>query len=978
MDAGKPDAHSIHPPKKPLQHFVELFATEGYVSRALRKLGLSGAAYAFGPKLAKPATAILHCDHPSNMFAEEVTNSIHQATIIFGNIPVNASKDLLRDLLRLVANNIVHIKILLLFRVNSDNYTIAKDALPSLSPCCILVGPSDAPFFRRSALFGNIDPQLNMTLPMNPHTNAGDGMPQKWAERCAAVLAPDFAKHDAAVHHLKMTIRGQPTHKRARLLSEYQTVMTMPLQKPLNTRDCVQLPQGKARVLDIGGQSAQDNNDKGYDDDDLCKDLLAGNFADSHRPSWFKAGIWRTPEEFMDAAKELQHPFDDIRNLPDELLEAYHHKLVHGAKEVQMERIGILKWIRELRDELQVQESQLKESMHPRVRGVVKNRQITLIEKLLKHTGFVDMQPVVDALKHGVNIVESVPFSPAFPPRYDPPQMTVDQLMEGAATFIDNLESRTKSYGTPELDQGLEEKVEKDILNAWAYGPFSRQQVSEFLGISKWIPSRRFPVVQAGGTKIRAIDDYTESGWNFCIGVRNRWTQHTLDELAVLGTSLPRLLHDGWVEVHLNDGRLLSAPVSSDCADGTPAELGWQGCTVDLDSAFRQLPIHPDAACASPLCYFSHKHQAPMYLCLSALPFGSVASVAWFLRYARALWFLGCKLLKLTWLSFFDDFIVLELTRLKGTSLRIILLFFRLLGVPVAVDKLCDLDFEFVALGVEVHMLGGPLGQIQLTNKAGRVQETIDAIRLALMSGRFSTADVQKARGRLGFISGFVSSKIAMFAVAKIRILGGMPMSSSLSSSSRHALEWLLERLPHMKPKVLGISSMPPVLLFSDASDENWGIGGVLVDPWLNLKLFFADHVPQNVVQVWRSKGAEEIIAQAEAFAALTCFATWGDRLQHRRVIHFFDNVAAESAFVSLSSRSPAMEDCVRVLARYLDETDALVWFCRCPSASNPADGPSRKTSSSPSAWQHDAVETSAVLPEVDMFTKAVKPKLSL
>ena len=482
-------------------------------------------------------------------------------------------------------------------------------------------------------------------------------------------------------------------------------------------------------------------------------------------------------------------------------------------------------------------------------------------------------------------------------------------------------------------------------------------------------------MIQSGGSKVRAIDDFSESGWNFCVGVKNRWTQHTLDEVALLATCFPRLAKDGWVQVPLDSGRLLEGQLvaadSSLDADG----FRLKGCTVDLESAFRQLPLHPAASCASPLCFYSASAQGPRYICLRALPFGSVSSVAWFLRYAKALWHLGAKLLNLSWLSFFDDYILLEFSKFEVGALQSVLILFKLLGVPVASDKISSLSDDFVALGVHVHLLGGPLGQVRLENKPGRIAETVESIKHALNHGRFTTSDVQKARGRLGFISGFVSSKLAAYAVAKIKTSGDCSQKSGLSSASRFAMDWLVCELPLLKPKLLGVALEAPILLFSDASDESWGLGGVMVDVHFAVTEFFRTNVPSNIVKVWGKKGSRQLIAQAEAYAGLVCVMTWGGKLAGRRVLHFLDNVAAESTFVSLSTKSGSMEDCLRCMVAALDKLESLVWYCRCPSASNPADAPSRASVLCSDAWMLKAAEVEAVHPDESYFVRAVEPQ---
>eukprot|EP00971_Amphidinium_carterae_P224054 4446023-Amphidinium_carterae.1 len=55
------------------------------------------------------------------------------------------------------------------------------------------------------------------------------------------------------------------------------------------------------------------------------------------------------------------------------------------------------------------------------------------------------------------------------------------------------------------------------------------------------------------------------------------------------------------------------------------------GCTIDLASAYRQLPVRPEHQWACVVSTYCPERGCPSFLVLRALPFGAVASVEAFL-----------------------------------------------------------------------------------------------------------------------------------------------------------------------------------------------------------------------------------------------------------------------------------------------------------------------------------------------------------
>ena len=105
----------------------------------------------------------------------------------------------------------------------------------------------------------------------------------------------------------------------------------------------------------------------------------------------------------------------------------------------------------------------------------------------------------------------------------------------------------------------------------------------------------------------------------------------------------------------------------------------------------------------------------------------------------------------------------------------------------------------------------------------------------------------------------------------------------------------------------------------------------------------FGCKVPESLVASWRSYvGQRQVIGQAEIFPALVARLTWIRRLEGRRCIYFIDNDSARVALVK--QYSPVLSS-LRILIQCttLDALHLMVpWYARVPTASNPADGPSR------------------------------------
>ena len=117
-------------------------------------------------------------------------------------------------------------------------------------------------------------------------------------------------------------------------------------------------------------------------------------------------------------------------------------------------------------------------------------------------------------------------------------------------------------------------------------GPFDDEEaVTAHIGSSDWLCSRRFPLVQ--GEKVRLIDDAKESQLNTAYYATNKLVLQDVDCLVSLVMQMCRcFVRRGEFAMRLSDGSTVSGRVASDWG----SEVGFLGRTLDLSSAYKQLP----------------------------------------------------------------------------------------------------------------------------------------------------------------------------------------------------------------------------------------------------------------------------------------------------------------------------------------------------------------------------------------------------
>jgi hypothetical protein len=244
----------------------------------------------------------------------------------------------------------------------------------------------------------------------------------------------------------------------------------------------------------------------------------------------------------------------------------------------------------------------------------------------------------------------------------------------------------------------------------------------------------------------------------------------------------------------------------------------WLGKTVDLSAAYRQLGIAPSSRWVSYIAVFDPESRSPKVFAMRALPFGASRSVYAFLRTAHSLWWLGCKILKLTWSNFFDDFITLAREPECDSVSLVVTQFFKLLGWGVS-DGEKDLPFSavFKALGVEIDLTLWKEGRAKFANTEKRINELLSTIDKILEAGKLSEAEALSLRGRMQFAHSQLwgrSSKLCLNAVTAHAYASKNP---EVDDGLAHFLRLFKSSLVASRPCEVTASWDLPMFVFTDA-----------------------------------------------------------------------------------------------------------------------------------------------------------------
>ena len=666
---------------------------------------------------------------------------------------------------------------------------------------------------------------------------------------------------------------------------------------------------------------------------------------------WFCVfGVFWDPLSFVEEARRLWHPFDSLAHLPDYLITALHEQLSLSPMDLTKLRLTRLKHWQDLAKSLRQKDATMKEQLHPDVQGILKGKHLALLAHLVDEVQWPDAH-LLPELCQGFRLVGPANKSGVFRAGLVVASQDECQLMRRAPEIREGILKRLESEPMAEYAQELCDITREEAdVKGWLEGPFSPDEVSDRLG--EWLPVRRFAVRQ--GAKLRPIDDLRENEVNSCFSSVEKVTLSAMDHVLWSANILVAYFRDrGAYRFTLSTGQVLSGKVHHAWSDAG-AELRMS--SLDLKSAYKQLPLSPLDHNKSVVCLRNPRSMALECYIMKTLPFGGAASVPSFLRCSSLIHALGCRL-GLCWSNYFDDFPVISHSLCASSTMACMVGFLKLLGFDHAKEKLLPFDVKAEVLGVQVDLTGAPKGVIQVKNKDSRVAELLPVLEAACRDKKVIPAHLPSFVGKLQYADAQIWGRAGRLALHDVRALAHTAkVPVSLDPSGLAALNLLKERFMRGRPRTLLASRGElPFLMFTDGALEEGQaklglppatIGGLLLWPGRSQRAeYFGCAVPETVLEMWRADGKSHVIGLVELYAVVVGIRTWKSYFEGRRLLTFVDNYAALDVAIKGSASVKQWRDLLLLLECPDETSPTLMWHAsaaRVPSKSNPSDGPSR------------------------------------
>ena len=374
-------------------------------------------------------------------------------------------------------------------------------------------------------------------------------------------------------------------------------------------------------------------------------------------------GIFHGHKRFVNIAKSLWHPFDELKHIPDLMVQSIFDMLSSSKLEVARRRLVTLtkwrQWAAELKDE----EDNLKEHMPEHVRRILQHKRPVLLRKLAETELDWPDARLCDDLCNGFRITGAAPATGVFRQQPKPATLTEEELMEQSKFLRPAIIGKAKSSSDDRFAAELFEITKKEAAEkGWLDGPLSHDEVTERVG-RQWLPVRRFCVEQKG--KIRPIDDFCENKLNSTFTTVDKISLKTMDHIVWTALTIFKFcLHQGHMHFNLKNGVELRAAVHADWK----GDSAMRATALDLKSACKQLPLNKQDANKTVVTLRDPQDGQVKFFIMHTLPFGSSASVLHFNRISWLLWALGCRL-GLLWSCYYDDYPILCPKDLESSSM---------------------------------------------------------------------------------------------------------------------------------------------------------------------------------------------------------------------------------------------------------------------------------------------------------------------
>ena len=614
--------------------------------------------------------------------------------------------------------------------------------------------------------------------------------------------------------------------------------------------------------------------------------------------------------------------------------------------QIMKKRLEKLQYWRRCAKELSDENKKLFNDMDSGCAAVLKNKHLSLLQKIAEELGWPDVD-VHKEIREGFKLVGLQKPTGIFGVDVKPRSLSEDELIKHSRHLKPALWSKIRNSPKSDFDDDLWTLTMEEVTTKrWLDGPYSYDEL-ECLFEGVWNPVRRFGVWQRN--KLRAIDDFSESGVNASFAYLEKIQLRALDEIIwVAACFIKYVIHHEHFSFDVG-GETMSGKVHSWWKDLDTSKPFLQVKTVDLKSAYKQFAIHPSDRRLSVLALKKPETGEVAGFVSRTLPFGSTASVLHFNRAARLLHRIGLEL-DVAWTNYYDDYPVVEFSFLAANTNHTIKALASLLGFECSTDKELPFADEAEMLGVVLDGSKSSAGILSVKNKKSRMEELAANLQSLLDAGKVDPRKLPPLFGRALFVECQISGRLGKLALSELWELERCKKSVvDFSDVQIRALKVLLDRYRDSVPRVLKLEGQkPPVLLFTDgACEEASGelvatVGGVLFHPEEPLPRAFGCEVSEKVLESWMDADKVHPVSLTELYAVCLSRSVWKFRLDNQKVVVFIDNQGVLDACIKGWSGEEQMKSLLLQFEVVDGNNPFLPWFARVPSSSNCADYPSR------------------------------------
>ena len=196
-------------------------------------------------------------------------------------------------------------------------------------------------------------------------------------------------------------------------------------------------------------------------------------------------------KQFVDCAKCLWHPFDELRNLPDLMIRSLFKNLTESPHQLAKDRcIFFKKWSGRAAN-LQVQETELHSAMPLHVGKIMEGKRIMLMEELANEMGWPDKN-LFKEMREGFKLVGNFEATGIFKPGVTVANLSEDELKKNTKFLRPAILGRLKNFEDDDLQgQLFSATMDESMDKHWLGGPYDVDDMRNLMG-NDWLPVRRF------------------------------------------------------------------------------------------------------------------------------------------------------------------------------------------------------------------------------------------------------------------------------------------------------------------------------------------------------------------------------------------------------------------------------------------------------------------------------------------------------